>query len=548
MKTGRKAHIVKAMVSLILCMVTATVGSDRGSAQPPKVLGSIGSVRPIVAAFYYPWYGTPTFNGQWVHWEQNNHLPPQDIGSDYYPLLGAYSSRDPSVLAQHMAWLQQAGIQLIIVSWWGQGSREDQAIPGLLAQAANYGIKVAFHIEPYFGRSADRLVDDVEYLYASYGNSPAFFRTKRTSRHSPNNNPKGIFFLWGTGIQFFEGPSVDAAYWRPAIDQIHALPDGGLVFADQPDAALIDAGHFDGEYSSSINPWPDGWEQALISWANSLPHDAWFIPSATPGFSANRVGYPAETYRPRDEGRTYDEQWRAMLETGVTPHIVSITTFNEWHEGTQIEPAAQGMTDGYGYTYAAYTLGPTQYLSATAQWVHAMHEMLVPLCTEAVSVTLKARNISRGLYQHDWEDGLTEPAVIGGRETRRAIPNVPGFVHFVYFWVNNDFHSSARGSIRVSVEFYDAGKGSLWLDYDSTDASLPFGGAYKKSSEVHFTGTNQWRTATFDLPDAFLGSRQNGGADFRIGGLGTYYISRVTVSKQQFICRRQYLPSRLFAR
>jgi len=101
-----------------------------------------------VAAFYYPWYGNPNKDGQWFHWTQNSHFPPDDIASDYYPALGAYSSNDPAVVDQHMAWLRQAGIGVIITSWWGQGSREDQAVPLLLQMAERYGIKVAFHIEP----------------------------------------------------------------------------------------------------------------------------------------------------------------------------------------------------------------------------------------------------------------------------------------------------------------------------------------------------------------------------------------------------------------
>ena len=59
-----------------------------------------------VAAFYYPWYGNPAIDGEWIHWTQNNHMPPDDIASDYYPALGAYSSNDPAVVAQHMEWLQ----------------------------------------------------------------------------------------------------------------------------------------------------------------------------------------------------------------------------------------------------------------------------------------------------------------------------------------------------------------------------------------------------------------------------------------------------------
>src|SRR3990172_1121679 len=94
---------------------------------PTPVAGPAPSYK--VAAFYYPWYGNPTIDGEWIHWTQNNHLPPDDIAADYYPALGAYSSNDPEVVAQHMLWLRQAGVGVIISSWWGQGSREDRAVP-----------------------------------------------------------------------------------------------------------------------------------------------------------------------------------------------------------------------------------------------------------------------------------------------------------------------------------------------------------------------------------------------------------------------------------
>ena len=57
-------------------------------------------------SFYYPWYGTPEVDGNWVHWNHvimphwskiesrkyltgSNHNPPDDIGANYYPLLGS---------------------------------------------------------------------------------------------------------------------------------------------------------------------------------------------------------------------------------------------------------------------------------------------------------------------------------------------------------------------------------------------------------------------------------------------------------------------------
>ncbi len=128
----------------------------------PTVAGPEPSYK--VAAFYYPWYEAPKYDGTWAHWTQNGHIPPRDIASDYYPALGAYSSNDPGVVARHMAWLRQAGIGVIIVSWWGPGSVEERPLPLILETAARYGIKVAFHIEPYAGRSAENLVRDVKYI------------------------------------------------------------------------------------------------------------------------------------------------------------------------------------------------------------------------------------------------------------------------------------------------------------------------------------------------------------------------------------------------
>src|SRR5512140_2403697 len=149
-----------------------------------------------VAAFYYAWYGTPKYDTEWIHWTQNGHQPPADIASDYYPALGPYSSNDPGVVAQHMAWLRQAGVGVIIVSWWGRGARDERPIPLILKTADHYRIKVAFHIEPYGSRSADSLVEDIQYIYRVYGDSPAFFRSTATTAYSTGAQRKGLFFIW----------------------------------------------------------------------------------------------------------------------------------------------------------------------------------------------------------------------------------------------------------------------------------------------------------------------------------------------------------------
>src|SRR6266705_3459386 len=82
-----------------------------------------------VTAFYYPWYGTSSADGSYAHWSQDGHAPPNDIASAYYPARGLYSSSDRLVVSAQMDEVRAAGIDELIVSWWGRGSAEDNRLP-----------------------------------------------------------------------------------------------------------------------------------------------------------------------------------------------------------------------------------------------------------------------------------------------------------------------------------------------------------------------------------------------------------------------------------
>lgn len=342
----------------------ATVTSPAPVTPLPPVEGPDPSDK--VAAFYYSWYGNPATDGEWIHWTQEGYLPPKDIASDYFPALGAYSSNDRTVIAQHMAWLRQAGIGVIIVTWWGQGSREEKPVPLILQMAQRYGIKVTFHIEPYNGRTANGLLEDVKYLYRRYGSNPAFFLSTATSRYSPGNQPKPMFFVWDSSERDTGNP-IQMDYWQKAVDAIHALPQGGLIIADMKESKWITGSHFDGLYNYATLHLD---QEGGFAWAASVPPDSLYIPSVIPGFSASRVKYSSDTYVSRLDGTTYNNQWATALGTGVQPAMVTVTSFNEWHEGTMIEPPAFGVDNGKGYTYADFgTLPLDGYMTLTRRWV-----------------------------------------------------------------------------------------------------------------------------------------------------------------------------------
>ena len=49
-----------------------------------------------VAIFYYPWYGTPTRDGGWQHWNQHGAVPPQQVASSLLSDPGCLLVNGPS--------------------------------------------------------------------------------------------------------------------------------------------------------------------------------------------------------------------------------------------------------------------------------------------------------------------------------------------------------------------------------------------------------------------------------------------------------------------
>src|SRR5919112_1511605 len=117
-----RARVTRAAVAVV---AVAAVVAPASVANAP---------RGRVAVFYYPWYGTPGVDGRWRHWQQNAS-PPDLIASNYFPARGIYSSADRRVVAAQMREIASAGVNEVVVSWWGRGSPEDDRI-GLVAALA----------------------------------------------------------------------------------------------------------------------------------------------------------------------------------------------------------------------------------------------------------------------------------------------------------------------------------------------------------------------------------------------------------------------------
>jgi glycoprotein endo-alpha-1,2-mannosidase len=265
-----------------------------------------GSTTVRVSAFYYPWYGTSSRDGSYQHWAQDGHAPPNDIASVYYPARGLYSSGDRSVVAAQMDEIKAAGIDEIAYSWWGRESPEDSRLPLVVAAARADGIAVAVHLEPYPGRTVASI----------------------------------------TTFYVYRALDLPAADWAAARPALHA--GGATLFAQTGTVGAAAAAGFDGVYTYDIVTFGGNSFERICSEAHRL--HLLCAPSVGPGYDARR-GDGDPRVKPRRDGATYDSMWHAAIAAGADR--VTITSFNEWHEGTQIEPAAAPARRGR-YRYLSY--------------------------------------------------------------------------------------------------------------------------------------------------------------------------------------------------
>lgn len=113
----------------------------------------------------------------------------------------------------------EAGGTVAVVSWWGQATKSyatdtqgvntDRLMSKILHTADAFGkIKIAFHLEPYHGRSVESVREDLEYISTKYGHHPSLYR-------APDGRP--LYYVYDSYHLF---PS----QWRRMLQ-----PDGDIT-------------------------------------------------------------------------------------------------------------------------------------------------------------------------------------------------------------------------------------------------------------------------------------------------------------------------------
>ena len=334
--------------------------------------------------FYYGWYGNPATDGKFHHWSHDilphwsdttwDHAGTfpggDDIGANFYPALGCYSSNDPSIIDQHMKLMAQAGTGVVVMSWWGKDSYEDRSIARYLDLAALNGLQLAFHIEPFY-KSAQELKEQLSYLTERYGSHPALYR------------PQGKPFYY-----VYDSYKLKTAEWKKLLHEDGELsvrngPDDATfigLWVEENEEAFFQNTGFDGFYTYFASEGfvygstPSNWEKmGKVARANDLL----FIPCVGPGYLDTRIRpWNSANTKERQGGKYYEKMYTAAVE--AQPDYIGITSFNEWHEGSQIEPAIPKSTSTFTYEDYGSDTDPMFY-------IHKTHALVTQFLADSVS-------------------------------------------------------------------------------------------------------------------------------------------------------------------
>jgi glycoprotein endo-alpha-1,2-mannosidase len=328
---------------------------------------SVRAFNPRVHAFYYLWYGAPDTDGAWIHW---NHtilahwdedirqnfpfglafVPPYDVHSPFYPMRGPYSSRNKTIIRQHMQTMYDHGIGVAVISWWGrpgvsggdsQGVITDEAVQFVLDGAHEVGVKVAFHLEPYVDRTVETIHADLTYLKEKYLRHPAIYKYY----------PKGLSGPALPMFYLYDSYHIESEQWERLLQPGRDLSvrgtdlDGYYValWVDYHHGRMAHEGGFNAGYTyfaaqgmtygSTFAHWP-----IMKQFSANTNDEFAFLPSVGPGYDDSKIRpWNADNSRDRSNGEYYAMFWEKALESN--PPFVTITSFNEWGEGTQIEEA-----------------------------------------------------------------------------------------------------------------------------------------------------------------------------------------------------------------
>lgn len=319
----------RIVLTLLLLFFLALLGlaSARSQVQAKPLEGpqAQSTGEALVLAFYYSWFDEATWS--------SGTLSDQPVAP--------YVSRDRGAMARHMDQAKSAGIDALVVAWYGPHGEFNQTeanLTALLDEAAARSIKIAILFEtdsPFFGGLGDATnalahARDVHFAH------PAYLRT----------DGRPVLFFWRPQMYGID-------QWQSVRDQVD--PGRNSIWVSEGvDVSYLRV--FDGHhlYSNTWNPPADlnavnrKFAGQVADAARAFGAGKLWVATVMPGYNDVRIRPGSGFAKDREDGAYYARSWQAAINS--SPNWIVITSFNEWPEGTHIEPSV-----AHGETYLHLT-------------------------------------------------------------------------------------------------------------------------------------------------------------------------------------------------
>jgi len=317
--------------------------------------------------------------------------------------------------------------------------------------------------------------------------------------------------------------------WIPASDLVGGYGNGdyGNGAPTRIDAAISATPNTQWAASSADEPpsyqasgslsFPTGMVPASVaSQPTSLTATAGSSTSATLTFDLGVGAYGDQA------SKIKQLHWTAQPPSGVTVSPAS-GTVDVTGETASVTVAFNVATDApQGFSSVGFALSATPDVPLPTLTVPVA--VIGPGDTATVCTTLSTTNTDNGLTQQEGGDGTTTPVTVGGQSARTTTASAPGDLN-MYFQVDPRIAKNGDFAATVTVEYYDSGTNNWQVQY-----AMSGGSAYTGAGSVTNTGTDTWKTATFQLPDAAVSEAMNNQADFRIWSADPVTVHSATAS------------------
>jgi hypothetical protein len=347
----KNKRVVNRLLSLMLVWVLILFAScsDDGkeTETKPDSPKQVSKTNPMkVYMHYMPWFQAKPVSPVWgSHWKMANKNPDiivdeatgkRQIASHYYPLIGPYDSKDPDVIEYHLLLIKYSGIDAVLIDWYGSHNLNDyrinlNATNAIIDKLDDVGLEFAAVYEEYTAgvvedqtskTAIDAAKADMSYLETNYFSNDQYLRI--------NNTPVLLTF----GPRFFKQP----VQWTEIFASLETKPKFLPLWNHGGYVGDNDHGEFGWvDFNTSLTTLNNFYNkkssvEILIGSAYPRFHDFY----AQGGWGSSYGNVEA------NDGQTLANT--LSLATSRNADYLQLVTWNDFGEGTQIEPTVE---DGF---------------------------------------------------------------------------------------------------------------------------------------------------------------------------------------------------------